>query len=128
MYGEKKGRLKGFCRSITLQEQADNAPSAISMRLTQGGGNAKNTSVRGTRGSIMSAPCTENYGVFFPEEVELLGRVYRETLASAKSPQSGELLEGLIASEIIGLAKVGERDPHKLQSLILAKLGLRPSR
>jgi hypothetical protein len=79
-------------------------------------------------GFTMSAPLAENYGVFFPEEVELLGRVFRETLASAKSSQSNELLEGLIASEIIGLAKVGERDPHKLQSLILAKLGLRPSR
>jgi len=76
----------------------------------------------------MSLPHTEDYGVFFPEEVELLGRVYRETLASAKSSQSNELLEGLIASEIIGLAKIGERDPEKLQSRILAKLGLRPSR
>jgi hypothetical protein len=86
---------------------------------------------RRARGPTMSVPLTENaenYGVFFPEEVELLGRVFRETLASAKSSQSNELLEGLIASEIIGLAKVGERDPHKLQSLILAKLGLRPSR
>ena len=73
----------------------------------------------------MSALHTENYGVFFPEEVELLGRVYRETLASAKSSQSDDLLEGLIASEIIGLAKIGERDPHKLRSRILAKLGLR---
>jgi hypothetical protein len=76
----------------------------------------------------MSARHTENYGVFFPEEVELLGRVYKDTLASAKTPQSDELLEGLIASEIIGLAKVGERDPEKLQSQILAKLGLRPPR
>jgi hypothetical protein len=73
----------------------------------------------------MSASRTENYGVFFPEEVELLGRVFRDTLACAKSPQSDELLEGLIASEIIGLAKIGERDPHKLQSQILAKLGVR---
>jgi hypothetical protein len=73
----------------------------------------------------MSASRTENYGVFFPEEVELLGRVFRDTLACAKSPQSDDLLEGLIASEIIGLAKIGERDPHKLQSQILAKLGVR---
>ena len=83
---------------------------------------------RRARGSTMSVPHAENYGVFFPEEVELLGRVFRETLASAKSSQSDELLEGLIASEIIGLAKIGERDPEKLQSRILAKLGLRPSR
>jgi hypothetical protein len=73
----------------------------------------------------MSASRTENYGVFFPEEVELLGRVFRDTLACAKSPQSDDLLEGLIASEIIGLAKIGERDPDKLQSQILAKLGVR---
>jgi hypothetical protein len=71
---------------------------------------------------------TESYGVFFPEEVELLGRVFRNILASAKSAQSDDLLEGLIASEIIGLAKVGERDPDKLQSRILAKLGLQPAR
>ncbi len=77
---------------------------------------------------MMSTPQTENYGVFFPEEVELLGRVFRDILASAKSSHSNDLLEGLIASEIIGLAKVGERDPHKLQSRILAKLGLTPSR
>jgi hypothetical protein len=76
----------------------------------------------------MSLPHTENYGVFFPEDVELLGRVFRDTLACAKSGQSDDLLEGLIASEIIGLAKVGERDPDKLQSQILAKLGLQPSR
>ena len=76
----------------------------------------------------MAASRTVNYGVFFPEDVELLGRVFKETLASAKSSQSDELLEGLIASEIIGLAKIGERDPEKLQSRILAKLGLRPSR
>jgi hypothetical protein len=74
----------------------------------------------------MSASRTVNYGVFFPEDVELLGRVFKDTLARAKSSQSGDLLEGLIASEIIGLAKVGERDPHKLQSRILAKLGLQP--
>jgi hypothetical protein len=73
----------------------------------------------------MSTSRTENYGVFSPEEVELLGRVFRDTLACAKSPQSDDLLEGLIASEIIGLAKIGERDPHKLQSQILAKLGVR---
>jgi hypothetical protein len=72
----------------------------------------------------MSASHTGNYGVFFPEDVELLGRVFRETLACATTSQSDDLLEGLIASEIIGLAKVGERDPHKLQSRILAKLGL----
>ena len=76
----------------------------------------------------MSVSRTEDYGVFFPEEVELLGRVFRDTLACAKSAQSDDLLEGLIASEIIGLAKVGERDPDKLQSQILAKLGLEPSR
>ena len=76
----------------------------------------------------MSASGTVNYGVFFPEDVELLGRVFRDTLACAKSSQSGDLLEGLIASEIIGLAKVGERDPHILQSRILAKLGLPLSR
>ena len=75
----------------------------------------------------MSAPHAENYGVFFPEEVELLGRVFRDTLACAKSAQSDDLLVGLIASEIIGLAKVGERDPERLQSRILAKLGLPPS-
>jgi hypothetical protein len=79
-------------------------------------------------GSAMAESRTVNYGVFFPEDVELLGRVFRETLACAKSSQSGDLLEGLIASEIIGLAKVGERDPHILQSRILAKLGLQPSR
>ena len=73
----------------------------------------------------MSVSQAESYGVFFPEEVELLGRVFRDTLASAKSSQSDDLLEGLIASEIIGLAKIGERDPHKLRSRILAKLGLR---
>jgi hypothetical protein len=73
----------------------------------------------------MSTSRTEDYGVFSPEEVELLGRVFRDTLACAKSPQSDDLLEGLIASEIIGLAKIGERDPHKLQSQILAKLGVR---
>jgi hypothetical protein len=75
----------------------------------------------------MSVSQAESYGVFFPEEVELLGRVFRDTLASAKSSQSDDLLEGLIASEIIGLAKIGERDPHKLRSRILAKLGLRVS-
>jgi hypothetical protein len=95
------------------------------MRLTQGGRNDKNTSVSSRSGASMSTSRTENYGVFFPEEVELLGRVFRDTLACAKSPQSDDLLEGLIASEIIGLAKIGERDPHKLQSQILAKLGLR---
>ena len=77
------------------------------------------------RGSTMSVSQAENYGVFFPEEVELLGRVFRDTLASAKPSHSDDLLEGLIASEIIGLAKIGERDPHKLRSRILAKLGLR---
>jgi hypothetical protein len=98
------------------------------MRLTPGERSVKSTIVHRARGSTMSVPRTENYGVFFPEDVDLLSRVFRETLASAKSPQSSDLLEGLIASEIIGLAKVGERDPHKLQSQILAKLGLRPSR
>ena len=73
----------------------------------------------------MAISRTENYGVFFPEEVELLSRVFRDILASTKSAQSNDLLEGLIASEIIGLAKIGERDPDKLQSRILAKLGLR---
>jgi hypothetical protein len=99
------------------------------MELTPVGRNVKNTGVSSrTRGSAMSVSRIENYGVFFPEDVELLGRVFRETLACAKSSQSGDLLEGLIASEIIGLAKVGERDPQILQSRILAKLGLQPSR
>jgi hypothetical protein len=66
-----------------------------------------------------------SFGVFSPEEVELLGRVYEDTLASAKLRQSDdELLERLIATEIIKLAKVGERDPRRLQSLTLARLRL----
>jgi hypothetical protein len=72
----------------------------------------------------MSAPPSE-HGVFFPEEVELLGRVFEDTLASAKSREGDDLLEGLIASEIIELAKLGERDPQQLQSRTLAKLGRR---
>jgi hypothetical protein len=99
------------------------------MELTRERSTAKNTGVSSRAwGSAMAASRTVNYGVFFPEDVELLGRVFRETLACAKSSQSGDLLEELIASEIIGLAKVGERDPHILQSRILAKLGLQPSR
>ena len=99
------------------------------MELTPEGRNVKNTCLSwSAQGFSMSVSRTENYGVFFPEDVELLGRVFRETLACAKSSQSGDLLEGLIASEIIGLAKVGERDPHILQSRILAKLGLPLSR
>ena len=66
-----------------------------------------------------------SFGVFSPEEVELLGRVFEDTLASAKLRKSDDdLLERLIATEIIKLAKVGERDPRRLQSLTLAKLGL----
>jgi hypothetical protein len=66
-----------------------------------------------------------SFGVFSPEEVELLGRVYEDTLASAKLRQSDDdLLERLIATKIIKLAKVGERDPRRLQSLTLAKLRL----
>jgi len=77
------------------------------------------------QGSIMSVPPSDDYGVFFPEEVELLGRVFEDTLASAKSREGDDLLEGLIASEIIQLAKLGERDPQQLQSRTLAKLGRR---
>ena len=77
------------------------------------------------QGSIMSAPPSDSYGVFFPEEVELLGRVFEDTLASARSREGDDLLEGLIASEIIELAKLGERDPQQLQSRTLAKLGRR---
>jgi hypothetical protein len=99
------------------------------MELTAERRSAKNTSVSSrARGSAMSASRTANYGVFFPEDVELLGRVFKDTMACAQSSQSDDLLAGLIASEIIGLAKVGERDPHILQSRILAKLGLRSSR
>jgi hypothetical protein len=70
-----------------------------------------------------------SFGVFSPEEVELLGRVYKDTLASARLRQSDDdlvddLLERLIATEIIKLAKIGERDPRRLQSLTLAKLRL----
>jgi len=71
----------------------------------------------------MSVPPRDGYGVFFPEEVELLGRVFEDTLASAKPREDHGLLEGLIASEIIQLAKRGERDPAQLQSRALAKLG-----
>jgi hypothetical protein len=99
------------------------------MELTPEGRNVKNTNVSSRAwGSAMSISRAENYGVFFPEDVELLSRVFRETMACAKSSQSGDLLEGLVASEIIGLAKVGERDPYILQSRILAKLGLPLSR
>src|SRR5690242_6195299 len=95
------------------------------MKLTPERRDVKNTDVSWrARDFAMSASHTGNYGVFFPEDVELLGRVFRETLACATTSQSDDLLEGLIASEIIGLAKVGERDPHKLRSRILAKLGL----
>ena len=72
----------------------------------------------------MSMHPVVRYGVFSPEEVELLGRVFEDTLACAKLRQRhDDLLEGLIASEIIELAKVGERDPQRLQSRALAKLG-----
>ena len=65
------------------------------------------------------------YGVFSPEEVELLGSVFENTLAYAILRQRyDKLLEGLIASEIVELAKLGERDPERLQSRALAKLGL----
>jgi len=73
----------------------------------------------------MSVPPSDDYGVFFPEEVELLGRVFEDTLAFAKSCEGDDLLEGLIASEIMQLAKLGERDPQQLQSRALAKLGRR---
>ena len=74
------------------------------------------------QGFIMSVPPSDGYGVFFPEEVELLGRVFEDTLASAKSREDDDLLEGLIATQIIELAKLGERDPAQLQSRTLAKL------
>ena len=73
----------------------------------------------------MSVPPSDDYGVFFPEEVELLGRVFEDTLASAKSHEGDDLLEGLIASEIMELAKLGERDPGQLQARTLARLGRR---
>jgi len=74
---------------------------------------------------MMSMHPNISFGVFSPEEVELLGRVFEDTLASAKLRQSDDdLLERLIATEIIKLAKVGERDPRRLQSLTLARLRL----
>ena len=77
------------------------------------------------KGLHMSAPPNDDHGVFFPEEVELLGRVFEDTLAFAKSREGDDLLEGLIASEIMELAKLGERDPQQLRSRTLARLGRR---
>jgi len=74
---------------------------------------------------MMSKSPSDDYGVFFPEDVELLGRVFEDTLASAKAREDDDLLEALIASEIMELAKLGERDPQQLQSRTLAKLGRR---
>jgi hypothetical protein len=73
----------------------------------------------------MSLHSMITFGVFSPEEVELLGRVFEDALVSAKLRKGDDdLLERLIATEIIKLAKVGERDPRRLQSLTLAKLRL----
>ena len=107
---------------MSTKNQQMMRPLLILMQLTLTGLNSKMGSVV-ARGFIMSVPPGDGYGVFFPEEVELLGRVFEDTLASAEPREDDGLLEGLIASEIIELAKLGERDPAQLQSRTLAKLG-----
>lgn len=60
---------------------------------------------------------------FFPEEVELMGDVFEDILGSLHLPNRDDAVARLVASRVIELAKSGERDPERMRSEALARLG-----
>jgi hypothetical protein len=70
-------------------------------------------------------PTINNYiqsrEAFDPEAISVLGDAYERALRIAPTPAS-ESVRQVIAARIIGLARTGERDPHKLYEQSLADL------
>jgi hypothetical protein len=62
-------------------------------------------------------PTINNYiqsrEAFDPEAISVLGDAYERALRIAPTPAS-ESVRQVIAARIIGLARTGERDPHRL--------------
>jgi hypothetical protein len=75
------------------------------------------------RVSIMSVHHFTRCEAFFPEEVELMGDVFEDILGSLHLPNRDDAVARLVASRIIELAKSGERDPERMRSEALARLG-----
>jgi hypothetical protein len=61
---------------------------------------------------------------FYPEEVELMGDVFEDILGSLHLPNRDDDIARLVASRVIELAKSGERDPKRMRSETLARLGM----
>jgi CheY-like chemotaxis protein len=61
---------------------------------------------------------------FEPEHIEALAKVYEDTLRSLKLVSRSDPLTELIAKTIFEAAQAGERDPIRLQQLVLSRLGL----
>ena len=55
----------------------------------------------------------QNPEAFDPEAISVMGDAYERALRIAPTPAS-EGVRQVIAARIIGLARTGERDPHKL--------------
>ena len=70
-------------------------------------------------------PTINNYiqsrEAFDPEAISVMGDAYERALKTAPTLAS-ESVRQVIAARIIGLARTGERDPHKLCEQSLADL------
>jgi hypothetical protein len=70
-------------------------------------------------------PSINNYiqspEAFDPEAISVMGDAYERALKIAPTTAS-ESIRQVIAARIIGLARTGERDPHKLCEQSLADL------
>jgi hypothetical protein len=70
-------------------------------------------------------PTINNYvqtpEAFDPEAISVMDDAYERALRIAPTPAS-ESVRQVIAARIIGLARTGERDPHKLCEQSLADL------
>ena len=64
---------------------------------------------------------TQNREAFDPEAISVMGDAYERALKTAPTLAS-ESVRQVIAARIIGLARTGERDPHKLCEQSLADL------
>jgi hypothetical protein len=63
----------------------------------------------------------QSHEAFDPEAISLMGDAYERALKIAPTTAS-ESIRQVIAARIIGLARTGERDPHKLCEQSLADL------
>jgi hypothetical protein len=74
------------------------------------------------RGAAMPIGRLLEPGVFEPEQVAMLARVFDDLRQALGLADQTDRVTRMIAGKLVGFARAGERDPERLKQLTLAAL------